>query len=725
MRVNPIQAVESLPQMLADMESQPQPLADFVQDELAHYEEQIKKYRAGEVGETKMQKLRLHYGTYAQRQEGVQMQRIKIPGGFLTADQLARLADAADRFGSNFLHFTTREDAQIYYVMLEETPALLRFLAEAGITTREACGNTVRNITACYRAGVSHTEAFDVSPYVEALFSYLVRNKYNQNLGRKFKITFEGCAEDHSGLRIHDMGFWAVTRVVDGKLQRGFQVYLGGGLGGAPHLAHLYTEFLPVEELFNLTASVLRVFDRYGERKSRMKARMKFLIQTMGWEAFLAALEKERELVGSVRFTDYFEERRPQEADIEAPARRLGMLDPRTEDAEFRLWVKDAVIEHKVAGFRGVHVRIKLGDITADRARQLADVARRYSASQLRISIEQNIYLPWVREEELVDLYLALREISLAEAGAGSIVDVTTCPGSDTCRLGIASAKGLGSAISEAFDGALAEYSDLAHPLRVKISGCPNGCAQHAIADIGFHAAAFSHEGRTIPAHLLFVGGQTNPDTAQFGRIIGKFPAKQSVKVIEALLQLYKQERSVAEDFSAFATRIGEDRLKQVLEPLRAAPDFAADPAFYQDYGHENERFAIRQGVKGECAGSTVAEVIPSIEKAQEGLAQAEALIYHREYEQAMRAAYDAAAAAARIPLYAHLVDPFTSQEALWEFENLFVLSGLTQGDWQNVSSRFEDLKMSEAEEIAARKMVDEAREFTRYCANFSQFETT
>jgi sulfite reductase (ferredoxin) len=468
---------------------------------------------------------------------------------------------------------------------------------------------------------------------------------------------------------------------------------------------------------------VLRVFDRYGERKSRMKARMKFLIQTMGWDNFLAALEKERQLVGAIPFTDYFEERLPQETDLDAPSRRLAMLDPRTEDRDFRLWVKDSVIEHKVAGFRGVHVRIKLGDITADRARQLAEVARRFSAAQLRISIEQNIYLPWAREEELVDLYLALREISLAEAGAGRITDVTTCPGSDTCRLGIASAKGLGSAISEAFDGALAGYSDLAHPLRVKISGCPNGCAQHAIADIGFHAAAFSHEGRTLPAHLLFVGGQTNPDTAQFGRLMGKFPAKQSIKVIETLLKLYKEERLVAEAFSAFAERIGEDRLKQVLEPLRAAPDFAADPSFYQDYGHENERFAIRQGVKGECAGSTVAEVIPSIEKAQEWLAQAEALLYHQEYEQAMRAACEAAAAAARVPLYHRLVDPFTAEEALWEFENLFVLSGLTQGDWQNLSSYFEQLKTGTAEESAARKIVAEAREFTRYCENFSQLE--
>src|SRR6266850_8446046 len=286
-------------------ESQAQPLPDYVRDELTHYEEQIRKYRAGEVDETKMQKLRLHFGTYAQRQEGVQMQRIKIPGGVLTADQLVRLADAADRFGSGFFHFTTREDAQVYYVKLEEVPVLLRFLAEAGITTREACGNTVRNITACYRAGTSATEAFNVSPYADALFRYLVRNKYNQNLGRKFKITFEGCTEDHSGLRIHDIGLWAVTKTRNGKLRRGFRVYLGGGLGAAPHLAHLYTDFLPADELFNLAAAALRLFDRYGERKARMKARMKFLVESLGWETFHEALDDERRRVGPVPLTDY------------------------------------------------------------------------------------------------------------------------------------------------------------------------------------------------------------------------------------------------------------------------------------------------------------------------------------------------------------------------------------------------------------------------------------
>jgi sulfite reductase (ferredoxin) len=695
---------------------EPQSLPAYITEELDNYEQQIRKYRAGEVDETKMQKLRLHFGTYAQRQEGVQMQRIKIPGGFLTADQLVRLADAADQFGSGFFHLTTREDAQIYYVKLEQTPDLLRFLAEGGISTREACGNTVRNITACYRSGTSATEAFDVGPYADALFRYLVRNKYNQNLGRKFKITFEGCAEDHSGLRIHDIGLWAVTRKEYGESRRGFRVYLGGGLGAAPHLAQLYAEFLPVEELFNLAASTLRLFDRYGERKARMKARMKFLIQTMGWEAFRAALDEERERVGPIPLTDYLRETEESIPEIAPTSRGLRMLNPRTSDPQFQSWARDSVIEHRVNGFRGVHVRIKLGDLTADRARDLAEVTRQFSTSQLRISIEQNIYLPWVREEDLWELYIALSELSLTEHGVGTIADVTTCPGSDTCRLGIASAKGLGSAVSDAFNGPLAKYAELARPLRVKISGCPNGCAQHSIANIGFYAAALSHDDRTVPAHFVTVGGQASPGNAQFGSLIGKFPAKNCVKVTETLLEVYERGKLAAEDFNAFVSRVGTGRLKAILAPLRDVPSFSSDPTFYEDYGHEHESFAVRKGVKGECAGPTVAETVPTIEVARELLAQAEALIYHKEYEHAVLAAYEAAAAGARVPLYQRLVDPFTADEALWEFENLFVLSGETQGDWDGVSSRFEEMK-GNTTEGGARTILEEARSFVSYCA--------
>jgi sulfite reductase (ferredoxin) len=737
-------------------EPQPHTLPEYVQDELANYEQQIRKYRAGEVDETKMQKLRLHFGTYAQRQEGVQMQRIKIPGGVLSADQLIRLADAADRFGSGFLHFTTREDAQIYYVKLEETPDLLRFLAESGITSREACGNTVRNITACYRAGTSATEAFNVLPYSQALFRFLVRNKYNQNLGRKFKITFEGCADDHSGLRIHDIGLWAVTKTRNGKLRRGFRVYLGGGLGAAPHLAQLYTDFLPAEELFNLAAAALRLFDRYGERKARMKARMKFLVDRLGWDAFRAALDEERERVGPIPLTDFLEEQEDVSPETAAGSRGLKVLDPRTNDPQFQAWARDSVIDHKTPGFRGVHVRIKLGDITAERARGLAEVVGQFSAGQVRISIEQNVYLPWVREEELSDLYAALGELSLAERGVGTIADVTTCPGSDTCRLGIASAKGLGSALGDAIGSAVgnavagsAEHpaqaglrAELARPLRIKVSGCPNGCAQHSIANIGFYAAALSQDERSVPAYFVTLGGETTPGSAQFGSLLGKFPAKNCVLLTETLLGLYEKDKLPAEQFNSFLGRTGTTRLREILDPLRHVPSFETDPSFYEDYGHEHESFAVRRGIKGECAGSTVAETLPTIEAARERLAQAEALVYHKELEAAGLAAYEAAAAAARVPLYERLVDPFTAEEALWEFENLFVLSGETGGEWEAVSTGFENLLSNvrrtlvcrdSAEKVpdgdqrqtevyrtleeAAREILEEARRFVDYCA--------
>ena len=689
----------------------------YVQDELIWYEEQIAKYRSGALDETKMQKVRLHFGTYAQRQEGVQMQRIKIPGGYLTADQLEALADASDRFGSSFIHFTTREDAQIYYVSLDETPTLLRFLADSGITTREACGNTVRNITACYRAGTSATEPFDVRPYAESLFRYLVRNKFNQNLGRKFKITFEGCSEDHSALRIHDIGFWATTEIRDGKVRHGFRVFLGGGLGASPHLAQLYTDFLPAEEIFNLAASLLRLFDRYGERKARMKARMKFLVQSLGWDSFVSALNEERERVGPIHFDNILDEEAPQRS---PRVNRFKVIDSRTKESEFQSWARDAVIEHKLDGYRGVHVRLKLGDITSTRARSLAKIARDFSSGELRTSIGQNVFLPWVHEDRLFDLHRSLKQIDAAEEGVGTVVDVTTCPGSDTCRLGIASAKGLGTAISDSFDNGVADYRELARDLRIKVSGCPNGCAQHTVANIGFHAAALSHDGHTMPAYLISLGGQTDPGSAQIAQLVGKFPARNCTQVIKTLLRLYRDEKNSEESFNEFVERVGEKRIQNLLEPWRQVPEFADDSIFYDDYGHENERFAIRpQGVKGECAGSTVAESVPTIERSRELLAQGDAFFYHHEYAHVLLVAYEAAAAAARVPLYQRLVDPFTDDEALWEFENLFVLSGQTQGEWQELSSRFVELQGYSPTETAANTLLIKARSFVDYCDKF------
>lgn len=689
-------------------------------EEMALYEEQIQKYRNDELGEVKMQKMRLQFGTYAQRQEGVQMQRIKLPGGFMTADQLIRLADAADRFASGFIHFTTRQAAQLYYVKLEEAPDLMRFLAEEGITTREACGNTVRNITTCYQSGISDNEPFVVLEYAQVLARYLIRNKYNQTMGRKIKIAFEGCSKDHTGVRFHDLGFWATARKIDGETRLGFKVYVGGGLGSNPHLGHLYTEFLPVEELLTFTTAVIRIFDRHGERKKRMKARMKFLVRKLGWKKFVSLLEEELEQIDEVPLADYY-----REIPIPLPENGRDISGAGSngveKDPAYREWLHESVISHRQPGYKAVHVRLKLGDITAEKARQLAQVARKYSAGELRVSIEQNLFLPWVLEKHLDGLYKALKEISFVERGTETIMDVTTCPGADTCRLGIASAKGLGSAISEAFEGPLASYRDIADSVRIKISGCPNGCAQHASAHIGFHAAAFTKNKRNIPAHLLFLGGQKNGEDTRFGNIIGKYPARNCVKVVETLLDYYKKQRDDSEEFNDFVERVGSNRLKDLLQELKEAPSYEEDPTFYEDYRHENEQFSVRKGVKGECAGTTVGEKVPKMEAAREKLAQAEASIYHGEYEYASNEAYEAAADAVRVPLYDRLVDPFSSDEALWKFENLFVLSGETNGAWEDISSQFEELKANARDKSTALEILENARELVGYCELINQ----
>lgn len=702
-----------------------QNLPPHIEKELDAYADWIKKYRLHQIGDIKMQKIRLQLGTYAQRQEGVQMQRIKFPGGKITADQLKTLADLADRYASGFIHLTTREDAQLYYVKLEDCPALMKELARVGITTREACGNTVRNITACYRSGVSANEVFDASPYAQVLFRFLVRNKFNQVMPRKFKIAFEGCAEDHAGVRFHDLGFQAVLREEGGKLRRGFRTYIGGSLGAVPYLGHLYTEFLPVEELFNLAAATVRLFDRYGERKNRMAARMKFLIRKWGWEKFKAALDVERAevkldptLVGVI-------ERAGDETPLpalpdELPQASLGTIESRA----YKEWLRDSVLEHKYPGFKGVIVRIKLGDLLTDPARRLAEIARRFSQGELRITRHQNLFLPWVPEKALAALYQALAEINLVLPGAETLDDVTICPGADTCRLGLTSAKGLGSQIFNAWGNGLGQFKETCRGIQIKASGCPNSCAQHAVANIGFQGAALSKDGKTVPAYELFVGGEIAGEKTRVAERVGKFPARNGVKVVETLLALYVQERQQGESFSACMVRLGKERLRSALAPLAQIPSFHEDPEFYQDWGHENEKFAVRTGIKGECAGTVVQEKVPVMADARERLAQAEAFFAHKEYQYAQFEAYEAMAQAARVPLYAALCDPFTSEQALWEFENIFVRAGRVPDTWKNFADEVEKEKNAPPSESRAQSLINLARDFLVVCEEvFSQLQ--
>ena len=691
-------------------------LPQEVRDELDLFERQIKDYLAGQTGEIKFQKIRLQLGVYAQRQDGVQMQRIKIPFGGLNSAQLRRLADCSDKYASNFLHLTTRQDVQLYYIDLADEPNMMRELADVGITTREACGNTVRNVTACHQAGSSPTDTFDVTPYAEAFKNFMLRNPICQNMGRKFKVCFEGCHDkDHAGIMIHDLGFRARVKEEGGELKRGFQVYVGGGLGASPSLGHLWTEFLPVEEMIPFSASVIRIFDRFGERKVRMKARMKFLIRKLGMEEFRKLVDEERaNLKVDPSWNDFLNniDETPPEMNLNIPSVPEGIEN----DPLYIAWKETNVLPHGHEGFNMVNIKVHNGDITSDTARALADITDVFSASDIRISISQNLILRWVPTEALPALYAALYDISLANPGAETFEDITACPGADTCRLGITSAKGLADTLTAGMENGLGEYKKLAKGLNIKISGCPNSCAQHVSASIGFQGASLAKAGRNVPAEQVYVGGGLYGDESRLATSIIKVPTRNAPKVVKKLLDVYRDEGSEGEHFDSVMERLGRDRIKEEITEFLQIPTFEEDPSFYQDWGHEEEKFELQKGVKGECAGATIEEKVPTFSDAEKRIQQAEALLKHGEYETSIMEAFHSCAASAHVPLYTKLVDPFTSEQTMWEFENLLVRTGDSDEKWLDISSVLKDMVDQDPSEELAVEMLEVAKELYSEC---------
>jgi sulfite reductase (ferredoxin) len=679
-------------------------LPSLIREELDYLEKKIHEYQAGMIGEIKFQKIRLQMGTYAQRQDGVQMQRIKIPYGGLTSHQLRRLADVTEKYASGFMHLTTRQDVQIYYVKLDTVPNMMRELADAGITTREACGNTVRNVTACHQSGISRTETFDVTPYTDAFVQFMLRNPICQNMGRKFKVAFEGCSDrDHAGVRIHDLGFRARVKEIDGELKRGFQLYVGGGLGASPSLGYLWSDFIPVEEMLPLSASIIRIFDRYGERKVRMKARMKFLIRKLGFEEFRKRVEEERaQMKVRPSWNDYLKIIDEHEKVPE----RFRDVPPAPEGIEsapdYIKWKESCVVPHRENGYRMVHVRIKVGDIESERARKLADITEIFSGGTIRITIQQNFILRWVPEDSLPSLYAALGEADLTYLGADTFEDITACPGADTCRLGITSAKGLAARLSDGMANGLSGYKEMAKGLKIKISGCPNACAQHVSANIGFQGASINYGGRTVPAEMIFLGGSLLGDNTRLATPIKKIPTRNAPKVVKKLLDLYRDEKEAEEHFDMVMQRLGADRIKEELDEFTSIPSFEEDPSFYQDWGHEEEKFELQQGVKGECAGATVEEKIPSFKEADKHLEKARAFLHHSEFRSSIIESYHACSATAHVPLYTKLVDPFTEEQTIWEFENMLVRTGEADNKWIDIAARLkEKLRLEPTKEIA------------------------
>ena len=591
-----------------------QTLAEEVVREIEAFDREVERLKSGSIPEEKFKRFRLQNGIYGQRQKGVQMVRVKIPAGTLDSTKLRALADVAETYSIGKGHVTTRQDVQFHFVHLDQITAVMRRLAEAGLTTREACGNTVRNVTACHLAGICPTEMFDVTPYSQAVASHLLRNPINQDLPRKFKISFSGCQGECGLAAIHDIGFIATSRQMDGRTEYGFRVWVAGGLGSSPKLAKPYADFLPVRALLPTCEAILRIFDAHGDRKIKSKARMKFVMERWGLDAFKArVVEQLAWLADSGRSYPTLPEPQPRvplpvigngRPSNGATAHRATSGGGGADGSDHEKWARTNVIPQADASFCAVHVRLIIGDITARQLRGLADIVDRFSPNAIRATHQQNFILHRVRQDDLPALHAALSVYDLARAGAEQAMDVIACPGADTCQLGLTASMGLGEALVNTLTESLPEYEDLAG-LRVRISGCPNSCAQHHIAGIGLHGVAKKVNGTLVPHYQFHLGGGVSATQSAIGKARIKIPAKNVPAAVMEIIRVFRAHRQPEESFNVFIARFAWTDLAERLEPFAHLPALEAAPDTYRDYKSE-KAFDLEDLGPGECAGTMI-----------------------------------------------------------------------------------------------------------------------
>ena len=555
--------------------------------------ERLEAFERGELSPDDWRGFRLLNGVYGQRQDGVMMIRAKLPGGFVTPAQLEALADVAETYGGGKGHVTTRQNVQYHFVPMADVEAALRRLSDAGITTKEACGNSVRNWTCCPFAGVAKDEPFDPTPYVEALARHLLRGPYSANLPRKLKPSLGGCCgHDCSQAFINDLGFLARTRTApDGTTQLGFQLVAGGGLSTLRRSAITVEDFVPLAEILEAADAIVRVFHRIGNRHNRAKARLKWAIDKIGAPAFLAEYRAERDKIraeGGVPLA-----LPPQPA---VPQRRAPLAQVASFEPGYAAWAEHNVRPQKQAGFSSVVIRLVLGDITAAQLRALATLVVSYGEGELRTTNEQNLILRYVPDARLPALHRELVRVGLARKGANTVADVVSCPGASSCKIAVTASRGLGAQLTELLD----RRPDLiaaARGLDVKVSGCPNGCGQHYIAGIGFQGGMRKLAGRPAPQYLVYVGGGIRADGADFGRLIGKVPARRAAATLERLLDLYIREGGTSH---AFWTSVPIETLRALIADLSELADTDAIESDFVDLG-EASAFEVVAG-EGECA---------------------------------------------------------------------------------------------------------------------------
>jgi sulfite reductase (ferredoxin) len=643
--------------------------------EIDIFETQIELRKKGKVEEKLFAETRLRRGVYGQRYDNGQrhdgektqalafpcgdltkgpstvwdapgMTRIKIPFGKLDSTQLEVLADCAEEYSDHILHITTRQDVQLHFVHIEDTPDMMRRLAAVGITTREACGNSVRNVTACPIAGVCNEETFDVTPYAKAITFFLLGHDDAQDFGRKFKIAFSGCKHNPCGLtNFHDLGCIAKVKTENGVQKRGFEFYVGGGLGSVPYPAALFDEFLPEEELLPMSQAVCRVFGRLGEKENRSRARIKFLVKKLGIDEFRRlVLEERQKLRPDPRWTEFLSKLHDDDEEPKKPGAPLG---PGKRPPGFDAWFASNVAKQRQPGYAIATVTLPLGDLTPSQARAVADMARRYSGDALRTTVAQNLMFRWIPEADLPGLYEELRAIGLGEPGADTVTDITACPGTDTCKLGISSSRGLAGELRKRLTLVEDKLEKPARDLHIKCSGCFNSCGQHHVADIGFLGVSRNVNGRRVAHFQLVIGGELQNNGGAYGLAIGAVPSKRAPDLAERLSKDYVAGRTADETFSKWAARVGKKQIRKILDEYTNVPAYEEDPSYYSDWGDPRE-YTIGDMGEGECAGEVVSSIQFGLAASEREVFEAQVLLDEKKPGDAAKRAYSAMLQAAR-----------------------------------------------------------------------------
>ncbi len=707
------------------------PIPHEIIEEIETFEDEVARVQSGDTPMDVFKPFRLQYGIYGQRQPDVQMIRIRVPFGGLNANQLRQVAEITDTYATGVGHVTTRQDIQLHFVPLPHVGTVMRKLAEVGLTTREACANTVRNVTACALAGVCPGEVFDVTPYSKAVADHLLRNPLNQSLPRKFKIAFSGCKQDCALTPIHDVGLLA-ARNAEGTM--GFKMVVGGGLGSTPRLAKTLREFVPIEELIPSIEAMLKVFDNLGNRKNRSKARMKFVLDKLGFDEFSKRWKESYDsmIQSGATKVGLIPGLYPDDPPLIMPAKNGNGTSVQsnghgssngsqngaaTSSEAFTAWGSTNVVTQRQAGFKAAALRLRSGDLTTNQMFVLADLAERYANGNIRTTINQNMMVRWIPDNQLAPFYDELVAHGLGDPGAEGVEDIVACPGTDTCGLGITSSKGLARALAEVFPAG--KTPDDLKGVDVKISGCHNSCAQHHIATIGLHGVGKRIGDHVAPVYELHLGGQVD-GTPKIAQLIVKVPAKNVPAAVQHLLDLYRQTRKEGESLPAFINRTGKVQLKDELIPYTILPSYQDDKEFYFDW-EGDEEFSVEDLGPGECAGGALEMIDNRILEAEQELYQARLLVEKHQYAMAINKAYRAVVAGAKAILVTEGIDPNTDADTLKEFDDMIKAKGLLQAEYHNVADKFGDLGTKDASTDFTQSKLTFAKGFIDVCRTVTE----